>query len=145
MGLTAGVFLGFSDFIMRGLAMARDTQGAAGMIGLNRTVYRSLFMVLLMGLVPVSIGLLAAAIWLIDGLAAAMIAAGALSYLLGVFAVTGIGNVPMNNRLDAIEHRANELAAYWPDYARRWTQLNHVRVAAAAIAALCWLSAAQLI
>jgi uncharacterized membrane protein len=52
--LVAGVFLGFSDFIMRGLAQAPASQGAAGMVGLNRTVYRSVFMVLFLGLVPVS-------------------------------------------------------------------------------------------
>lgn len=52
--LVAGVRLGFSDFIMRGIVQAHATQGAAGMIGLNRTVYGSVFVVLLLGLVPVS-------------------------------------------------------------------------------------------
>jgi len=140
--LVAGVFLGFSDFIMRGLALAPASQGAAGMVGLNRTVYRSVFMVLLLGLVPVSgtLGLLG--LWQLDGTARALTLAGCVAYLIGVVAVTGLGNVPMNTRLEAMDGRPRETADYWPRYAQRWTRLNHARTAGSALAALCWLTAA---
>jgi uncharacterized membrane protein len=61
-------------------------------------------------------------------------------------AVTGIGNVPMNTRLDALSRgpRAQTLD-YWPGYAARWTRLNHLRVAASTFAAAAWLVAAQLV
>ena len=143
--LVAGVFLGFSDFIMRGLAQAPASQGAAGMVGLNRTVYRSVFMVLLLGLVPVSGGLGLMALWQFEGAARALIFAGAGAYLLGVLAVTGIGDVPMNTRLDAMDGHPRETADYWPRYAQRWTLLNHARTAGSALAALCWLAAAQIV
>ena len=141
--LVAGVFLGFSDFIMRGLAQAPASQGATGMVGLNRTVYRSVFMALLMGLVPVSgiLGLLA--LWQLEGPAWALTLAGGVAYLIGVLAVTGVGNVPMNKRLEAMDGLPSETASYWPRYAQRWTQLNHARSVASALAALCWLTAAQ--
>ena len=143
--LVAGVFLGFSDFIMRGLAQAPASQGAAGMVGLNRTVYRSVFMVLFLGLVPVSgtLGLLA--LWQFEGAARALTLAGVVAYLIGVFAVTGMGNVPMNTRLEAIYGQPRETADYWPRYAQRWTQLNHARAAGSALAALCWLAAALIV
>lgn len=143
--LVAGVFLGFSDFIMRGLTRAPASQGATGMVGLNRTVYRSVFMVLLLGLVPVSgtLGLLA--FWQFEGAARTLTLAGVLAYLIGVFAVTGMGNVPMNKRLDAMDGQPHETADYWPRYAQRWTQLNHARTAGSTLAALCWLSAAHLV
>ena len=143
--LIAGVFLGFSDFIMRGLAQAPASQGAAGMVGLNRTVYRSVFMVLFLGLVPVSgtLGLLA--LWQFEGAARALILAGVVAYLIGVFAVTGMGNVPMNTRLEAIYGQPRETADYWPRYVQRWTQLNHARAAGSALAALCWLAAALIV
>jgi uncharacterized membrane protein len=145
MALVAGVFLGFSDFIMRGLAQAPASQGAAGMVGLNRTVYRSVFMVLLMGLVPVSgtLGLLA--LWQFEGTARALTLAGCAAYLISVLAVTGLGNVPMNTRLEAMDGQPRETADYWPRYAHRWTRLNHARTAGAALAALCWLTAAQIV
>lgn len=145
MALVAGVFLGFSDFIMRGLTRAPASQGAAGMVGLNRTVYRSVFMVLLMGLVPVSAGLGLVSPWYFDGLAGPLMMAGSGTYLVGVFAVTGLGNVPMNTRLDALSDNPAETEGYWPVYADRWTRLNHVRTAASALASLFWLTAAQLV
>lgn len=143
--LVAGVFLSFSDFIMRGLAQASSSQGAAGMVGLNRTVYRSVFMVLLLGLVPVScaLGLLAA--WQLQGAARVLTLVGAVVYLIGVLAVTGMGNVPMNNRLDAMDGQLRETADYWPRYAQRWTQLNHARTAGSTLTAICWLAAAMII
>ncbi|MGI3166841.1 DUF1772 domain-containing protein [Pseudooceanicola sp. 200-1SW] len=140
--LVSGVFLSFSDFVIRGIAQAPIRAGAAAMQGLNRTVYRSLFMVLLIGLLPVSL-LLAGA-----GLAGALphaplLIAAALTYVLGVAVVTGRGNVPMNHRLDAMSATGSEAQAYWPRYARDWTRLNHIRTAAAALSGLLWLLAAR--
>jgi uncharacterized membrane protein len=145
MALVAGVFLSFSDFVMRGLVQAPAGQGAAGMVGLNRTVYRSAFMVLLMGFVPGSGALAALAIWQLDGAARLAALAGTVAYLSGVMAVTGMGNVPMNTRLDALSRGPEGTDAYWPGYARGWTRLNHLRVAASTFAAAAWLSAAQLV
>ena len=142
MALVAGVFLGFSDFIMRGLAQAPANKGAAGMVGLNRTVYRSVFMALLMSMVPVALALGFAALWLDGALPKMLIITGAVAYLTGVFLVTGAGNVPMNTRLDAMTTAPQDTAVYWPEYVRRWTGLNHIRTTASAFAALCWLFAA---
>ena len=143
--LVAGVFLGFSDFIMRGLAQAPQSQGAVGMVGLNRTIYRSVFMVLFVGLVPVSGTLGLIAFWQFEGAARVLTLVGCVAYLFGVFAVTGVGNVPMNKRLDAIGGQPRETAEYWPVYVRRWTQLNHARTAGSALTAVCWLAGALVI
>ena len=109
-GLISGVFLSFSDFVMRGLAQAPGTAGATGMIGLNRTVYKSIFMVLFMGLVLGSIALALWAYWQLDGAALSLVVAGTLSYRVGVLAVTGFGNIPVNNRLDATSERSGDMA-----------------------------------
>ncbi|MCU4653964.1 DUF1772 domain-containing protein [Roseibacterium sp. SDUM158016] len=144
MALVAGVFLSFSDFVMRGLAEAPEGHGAAGMVGLNRTVYRSAFMGLLMGFAPGSLALAALALWHLDGAARVVVVAGTGAYILGVMAVTGLGNVPMNTRLDDLSRSAEGTSGYWPGYAARWTRLNHLRVAASTFAAAAWLMAAQL-
>lgn len=137
--LVAGVFLSFSDFVMRALGVAPDAAGARAMQEINRAVYRSLFMVLLLGLVPLSalVLLLAGLGW--SGTAAAWAAAGAVAYLAGVFAVTVFGNVPMNQRLDGLS--GSEADAYWGRYRVRWTRLNHLRWIAAALAAAAFLAA----
>ncbi|WP_238367365.1 DUF1772 domain-containing protein [Mesobacterium pallidum] len=139
--LVAGVFLTFSDFVMRGLAGSAPEAGAEAMQQINRVVYRSVFMVLLIGLVPVSLALAVTGIWL-GGPAGAWMIAGAVSYALGVMAVTGRGNVPMNQVLDRMP-LAQAAEGYWQGYARRWTRLNHLRTLASALTAACWLVAAQ--
>lgn len=51
--LVAGVFQSFSDFVMRGLIFAEPVGGAQSMQMINRTVMRSVFIILLLGLAPV--------------------------------------------------------------------------------------------
>lgn len=131
--LVAGVFLTFSDFVMRSLAASEG--GAGAMQQINRKVYRSVFMGLFLGLVPVS----ALALWLGAARGLPWPAAGGGVYLAGVFVVTGLGNVPMNRRLDWMAPGGAQARAYWPRYVRRWTALNHLRSIAALVAALFFL------
>ena len=90
MALIAGVFLSFSDFIMRGLAQARGTVGPAAMVGINRAIYRSIFMVLFVGLLAVSAALALFAFWQVDGIALLLLLAGSHSYGLGVLPLLGL-------------------------------------------------------
>ena len=139
--LLAGVFLTFSDFVMRALAAASPTAGGEAMQQINRKVYRSLFMILFLGSVPVAIVILFVAVSSAPGARVWMIG-GALSYLLGVFAITGLGNVPMNNRLDRLDHKGVDGQNYWRGYSVRWTRLNHVRSVFAVLTSACYLVAA---
>jgi uncharacterized membrane protein len=101
--------------------------------------------VLLLGLVPVSGALGLLALWQFEGAARVLTLVGAIAYLIGVLAVTGLGNVPMNTRLEALDGKPRETADYWPRYAQRWTRLNHARTASSALAALFWLMAAHMV
>ncbi|MAS08411.1 MAG: hypothetical protein CL534_27475 [Ahrensia sp.] len=143
-GLVAGVFLTFSDFVMRSLGAAAPAAGMEAMQQINRKVYRSIFMVLLLGLAPVSLAIAAHAAIFAGGAAGAWLIAGAAFYLLGVFGVTGAGNVPMNKRLDVIDPVENAALGYWARYERNWTLLNHVRTVASAGSAICFLVGAML-
>lgn len=138
--LVAGVFLAFSDFIMRSLSAAEPAAGIEAMQQINRKVYRSLFLVLLMGLAPVSLALAVAAFWVGYGPAAVWLSAGAVVYLFGVIAVTMAGNVPMNKRLDRMRLPDAGAGAYWQEYGLRWTRLNHLRTLASALAAGLFLA-----
>lgn len=141
-GLVAGVFLTFSDFVMR--ALGRTAAPAAGLEAMqliNREVYRSQFMVLLIGLSLGAFALAAAGLVLAGGTVAAWLVAGALAYVGGVMAVTGLRNVPMNERLDREDPASPEALALWNDYLRDWTRWNHLRTTASAVAMLCYLAA----
>jgi len=139
LALIAGVFLAFSDFVMRSLDAAPPVAGIAAMQQINRKVYGSVFLVGLLGMAPVSAGLAAWAWAALPSPARGWIVAGAAIYLTGTVLVTMLGNVPMNRRLDGMAPDGAATAAYWRHYASVWTRWNHLRTAAAVLAAWCFL------
>lgn len=143
--IVAGVFLTFSDFVMRSLAAAPPAAGAEAMQQINRKVLVSVFMTLFFGLAIASLWAAYHAFSTMTGSAQIAAMSGALLYLIGVFGVTIFGNVPMNNRLDRMTFGGSEAQAYWPTYVQGWVGLNHVRTAASAAAASSFGIAALLI
>lgn len=137
-----GVFLAFSDFVMRGLLRTAPEGGIEAMQHINRTVLRSVFLLSFLALAPLSISVAAYALLLLEGPARWLLAAGAAIYLAGSLLVTALGNVPMNERLAALNNRSTEATAYWRRYGRDWTRLNHVRTIASLGAGACFLLAA---
>ncbi len=63
---------------------------------------------------------------------------GALFYLVGTFLVTALGNVPLNDQLAAVSATDPTARDVWGRYVSRWTAWNHVRTAAAMVAALLY-------
>ena len=139
MALVSGVFLGFSDFIMRSLRVSSPRAGIEAMQQINREVLSSVFVFSLLTLAPVSLGLMAYAWVAMSGPAQGWFIAGGAVYVVGTFLVTLVGNVPMNRRLDAMAVEGPETKAYWAVYAVTWTRWNHVRTAASALAAAALL------
>ena len=140
--LVAGVFQSFSDFVMRGLVAAAPASGMESMQHINRTVFRSVFLILFFVLVPTTIGAAIYSHLTISGAAAQLIALGMMIYVSSVFCVTLWGNVPMNNRLDCQALDGPEAQAYWAHYAKRWTYWNHVRTLGSLATATCFILAA---
>ncbi len=144
-GLVAGIFLAFSDFVMRSLRDTETPAGVAAMQSINRMVYHSLFYYLLWGMLALAIGQAGYAAAYVCGPALGVALTGSASYVLGVAVVSFAFNVPMNHRLDAMDARRPEVAAYWSDrYLPRWTGWNHVRTATSLAACVCSLVAAAL-
>ena len=59
--------------------------------------------------------------------------------------MTIIGNVPMNNRLDRLDHTSPDAQAYWARYGRDWTRLNHVRTLGSVATAVVYMASAVLL
>lgn len=139
--LVAGVFLAFSDFIMRSLARTGGSGGVEAMQVINREVFRWVFMALLLGMAGVSI-LVAVLAWVaISGPGGTLILAAALVYLVGCFGVTVVFNVPMNTALAGMETSRDSTRDYWlQTYVPRWTFWNSVRTGAATLAAALMLA-----
>lgn len=140
-GLIAGVFLTFSDFVMRSLIAAHPEGGIEAMQNINRKVYGSVFLVLFMAMAPVSVALAVYASLALTGAAATWIIAGAAIYVISVFLVTIVCNVPMNKRLDRMDQAARETTDYWRIYGPVWTRWNHVRTVGSLATSVCFLTA----
>ncbi len=148
--LVGGVFLSFSDFIMRSLSRTRGMGGAEAMQVINREVFRWVFMTLFLSMAVLS--LLVAVyggIFIGGGPGWLMMFAG-LVYFIGCFGVTICFNVPMNEALAAMDLTSEDTRAYWTDtYLPRWTFWNTVRTIACCVSSaallfgLIWVTQAQ--
>ncbi len=137
--LVGGVFLAFSDFIMRSLSLGGDA-GLDTMQTINREVFRWVFMALFLGMAGVSLVICGYAATQLSGGAGTLIGLSALIYLAGCFAVTVFCNVPMNEALAGMDRTSSTAQTYWRDvYLPRWTLWNTVRTVA------CTLSAALML
>jgi uncharacterized membrane protein len=134
--LVGGVFFAFSSFVMKALARVPSSEGIAAMQSINVVVLNPSFLGLFMGTAAVSVLVAVLAVMSWNAPSAPFLLAGALLYVLGTFLVTGIGNVPLNDRLAAVVTTDPAAVAVWEHYLDRWTLLNTLRTAAATGAAL---------
>ena len=148
--LLGGVFLAFSDFIMRSLAMTGGHGGIEAMQVINREVFRWVFMVLFLGMAPISLLIAGYGAFGLSGPAGILIMLAGLIYVVGCFGVTVFFNVPMNEALAGMETSSSITRDYWMQtYVPRWTFWNSVRTAACAVSAalllfgLLWLTQSQ--
>ncbi|GAB4517300.1 MAG: DUF1772 domain-containing protein [Amphiplicatus sp.] len=140
-GLVAGLYFAFSTFVMTALGRIDQAAGVAAMNSINAVILKSLFMPLFFGTTAAALALAAIAIfrWSAPG-APAMLAGGAL-YVLGMFVVTVVFNVPLNNALAAADPAGAEAAPVWARYLKDWTMWNHVRTLASTGAAALFIAA----
>jgi len=140
-GLVAGVFCGFSTFVMRGLAALPPAQGVAAMNAINVTAVMPAFMLVFVGsaVLCAVLAVVTFVLWPEDGRVALLV--GSALYLFGCFGVTMVANVPRNDALLKLDPGTPEAAAYWPVYVREWTFWNHVRMVASAGSAVAYVLA----
>ncbi|MEM8803677.1 MAG: anthrone oxygenase family protein [Pseudomonadota bacterium] len=134
--IVAGVFLAFSDFIMRSLTLTDGHGGLEAMQAINREVFRWVFMTLFLGMATVSIALAIFGALFLSGPAGTLIMLAGFVYLTGSFGVTVFCNVPMNETLAGLDVSLDTTRDYWlQTYVPRWTFWNSVRTFACAVSA----------
>jgi len=134
--LVAGVFLAFSDFIMRSLAHTGGHGGVEAMQAINKEVFRWVFMTLFLGMAAVSLVITGYAAINLGGPPGTLFVLAGLVYLVGCFGVTILCNVPMNEALAGMDLGADATRDYWTGtYLPRWTFWNTVRTFASALSA----------
>jgi len=130
-GLMAGVFFGFSSFVMPALARIRPAHGIRAMQSINVVVLNRWFLGVLLGTAVVCGGLALGALgsWSEPGAWARF--AGACLYLAGTILVTSVYHVPKNAILSRLSADSAEAERFWPEYLAGFCTWNHVRGAAA--------------
>jgi uncharacterized membrane protein len=140
-GLAAGVFCAFSTFVMKGLGSLPPAQGVAAMNAINRAATTPTFMIVFVGsaVLCTVLAVVTFVLWPDDGTVELLLGSGL--YLIGVFGVTAVANVPRNDTLLRMDPGSPEAALYWRTYVSEWTRWNHVRTVAAAGAAVSYVLA----
>ncbi len=136
--LVGGIFFAFSSFVMKARADVPSAEGIGAMQSINVVVINPSFMGAFMGTAVVSLGAggLALAGW--GRPSAPFFLGGALFYLVGTVLVTILGNVPLNHQLAGVSATDPAARDVWEHFVSRWTMWNHVRTAAAMVAALLY-------
>ena len=122
LSLSAGLYFVFSNTIMAALNDLGKESATSAMRQINRVIQNPIFLSIFAG--PLLLGSIlswyhlsanknSAGLWILASL---------LTYFLGVFLVTILANIPMNNRLEA-----SDKGSYWQDYLKNWTRFNTLR------------------
>lgn len=135
-GMAAGIFFTFSNFVMPALARLPKHQGAAAMQAINITVINPLALGIMLGTGVLALAAAVLGLLYLEGSLRCVYTASAVIYLVGCVAVTMLGNVPLNERLDEVDPATDAAAELWDHYLSRWTFWNTVRTAACALTTL---------
>ncbi|MEP7006880.1 MAG: anthrone oxygenase family protein [Sphingomonas bacterium] len=140
-GLLAGLYFAFSTFIMTSLGRIDQAAGISAMNAINMDIVRSSFLPLFLGTTLVSALLAGFAILRWSEPSAWAMLAGGVIYVLGMFVVTMLFNVPLNDALAAVAPASAEGGAVWVRYLKDWTLWNHVRTLACTAATALYILA----
>ncbi len=128
-GIMAGVYFTFSAFVMRSLDAIEAPAGMLAMQSINRIIVKSSFLPVFFGSTLSALIVTVAGALDLSRPGASYMALGGAAYVIGMFVVTLVGNVPLNNQLEASEASGPDGARMWALYLQRWTAWNHVRTA----------------
>jgi uncharacterized membrane protein len=126
--LIAGLFYAYSCSVVLGLGKLPDADYLKAMQNINREILNTVFFMSFMGtaiLLPVSAFFLRG-----EQPAFIFLVLATLAYLIGVFGVTVVGNVPMNDQLAQFDISGSTVEAIKQmrdNFENRWNFLNNIR------------------
>lgn len=132
--LLAGNFFAFSAFLMRALGGLSAERGIVAMQAITVAIKWPVFLILFFGTAALCAILAVSALldWGAPG--SCYLLFGALLFLLGTFAVTMLGNVPLNRQLIAAVPDTKNARDLWKRFQASWSMWNHVRTISAFLA-----------
>ena len=137
-GVLAGIFFSWSNLVMPALGRIPASAGIAAMNATNEVVQNPLFFLFFLGVPLLGVLLAVHAVMNFGQSGSLPLIAGAILVVVGMFGVTMLGNVPMNEALARLDPDSTAAAEYWQFVLDRWTFWNHVRTLACLVAAICF-------
>lgn len=142
-----GLFYAFSTFTMRGLDRTDPATAIAAMRGINAEAQSNApFLVVFLGSTVLALVVAVVAVGQLSRPGSTCLLAGAVLSVLALL-ITLVFNVPLNNRLDALDPgqlSAADAAREWAAYHRPWIAWNHARTAAPLAGAALMLTGVHL-
>jgi uncharacterized membrane protein len=137
-GLSAGLFLAWSVSVIPGTKKLVDLIYLETMQSINKAILNPAFFVVFFGsLILLSLSSISEfngnklAFWLLLG--------AAITYLTGTVGVTGLGNVPLNDQLEALnlaDMSIQKMVEFRSYYETNWNRLHVIRTAFALLSFL---------
>lgn len=131
-GLVAGLCFAFATFIMRAFDRLGSSAAIRAMQAINATILRSLAMGVWFGTA------LAGGLTIVLAHDRTLPVLATTLYVAGAVAITGRGNVPLNEALDLVDPDGAQAEARWRDYRLRWGRFNNLRTVLCAAASGCF-------
>lgn len=127
--LIAGLFYGFSCAVNPGLHALGDKEYLSAMQSINRVILNPIFFATFMG----TVFLLPLATWISFSTPLStrfiLLLVASLIYIVGVFGVTVVGNVPLNEALDKfnLQVSLDQLKQQRETFEIPWNKLHNIR------------------
>ena len=129
-GLSAGLFFGWSVSVIPGTQKVDDLSYLNTMQNINREILNPGFFIVFFGSL-IALGLSTYFTYPVSTTGFSTLLIATLMYLVGSLGVTGMGNVPLNNELEALKLAAlssQEITAFRQYYESRWNKLHQCRM-----------------
>lgn len=140
--VVGGLLFAFSTSVMPALSRQPNSSAAATMQSVNTVIQNPLFLALFVGTSLSCVGVLVLSP-IVGGPGTVVAVIAASMFVVGTFVVTMVVNVPLNDRLAALDPEAAQL--FWQEYLTRWTRWNHIRAAAAVVASCLMITRSVLV
>lgn len=135
-GLSAGLFCAWSISVIPGTLKINDMTYLTTMQSINRAILNPLFFMVFFGS-PILLAISTIAHYGGQQQLFVLLISALLVYLIGTIGVTGLGNVPLNDQLEALvldEQRSDQLATFRRHYEDKWNRLHQIRTICTLIA-----------
>lgn len=136
-GLLAGVFFTWTNAITPGIGRLDDVHYLQAFQHMNRTIINPLFYIVIIS--PLFLSPLSSYLYKSNRLMLRLLIGASFIYFMGVFAVTMLGNIPLNIMLDNIQLSTislEEAKIFRDNYEVRWNNLHLIRTITSTISFL---------